>query len=370
MTLFWLLSLPFVFLLSFKKKYKRSLKARFFLYKNPKLKNSSLHFHACSLGEVKALEPLLREVKDFSLSTTTQTGFDEACKLSKNVSFLPFEILLPFWKNKAKVLIVFEAELWLNLFKYYKKDGSFTVLLNARISDKSYPKYKKFAFYYRKIFSYIDKVYAQNEKDKERLEELGAKNVEVLGNIKALPSTKLTKTYPKFKERLIIIASSHAKEEENILKNISLEENDKIILAPRHPERFAEVDKIFSNFAQKFSYSYEKFSENSNLASKCILLDALGELKNFYAISDIVILGGSFEDGIGGHNFIEPASFSNSIISGEFYFNQKTLFSLCENIYIASYEDINALLKQDLKKAKIKTSFNLDKILQELKEKI
>lgn len=370
MTLFWLLSLPFVFLLSFKKKYKRSLKARFFLYKNPKLKDSSLHFHACSFGEVKALEPLLKEFSTYSLSTTTQTGFNEACKLSKNVSFLPFENLLPFWKNQAKVLIVFEAELWLNLFKYYKKDGSFTILLNARISDKSYPKYKKFSFYYKKIFSYIDKVYAQSEKDKERLEELGAKNVEVLGNIKAYSSREIKKIYPKFQERLIIIASSHAKEEEQLLKNITLEENDKLIIAPRHPERFAEVDKIFKNFAQKSSFSYEKFSENSSLNSKCILLDALGELKNFYAISDIVLLCGSFEDGIGGHNFIEPAIFQNSIISGKYYFNQKALFSLCENIYISDYENINSLLKQDLKKAKIKTSFNLDKISQKLKEKI
>lgn len=369
-SLIWLISLPLIFLLSFKKKYKRSLRARFLLYKNPKLSKSSIHFHACSFGEINALKPLLNQIKDFSLSTTTQTGFDEACKISKNVSFLPFENLIPIWKNQTKVLVVFEAELWLNLFKYYKKDGSYTILLNARISSRSYPKYRKFRFYYKMIFSYIDKVYAQTQVDKERLIQLGARNVEVIGNIKSVNSQKLSKIYPKFKERLIIIASSHDKEEERILNEIELDLSDKLIIAPRHPQRFDQVDKIFKNFAQKNGFSYERFAQNLGLNSKCILLDTLGELNNFYAISDIVILCGSFEDGIGGHNFIEPATFQNAVISGEFYFNQLALFYLCENIYISSYKDLNSLLKKNLKKAKIKDRFDLSKILKEIKEKI
>ena len=83
--------------------------------------------------------------------------FEEAKKISSNVRYLPFEIFLPFWVNKQKVLVVMEAELWYLLFLFAKKKGAKTLLINARISDKSYKSYKRFSFFYKRIFQNIDK---------------------------------------------------------------------------------------------------------------------------------------------------------------------------------------------------------------------
>jgi len=166
LTLYFLF-LPFLIILSFKKKYKKSIPARFFLYKNPPFKNYTYWFHSCSLGETKALKPLIEKFDRINLSVITNTGFEEAKKYKNaDVRFLPYEIFLPFWIKPCKSLVVMEAELWYMLFFIAKKRCKKTVLLNARISDKSYPKYLKFKWFYKKIFENIDVVLAQSETDK------------------------------------------------------------------------------------------------------------------------------------------------------------------------------------------------------------
>ena len=164
-------------ILAFKKKYRASIPARFFLFKNPKFDASRVHFHACSFGEVRSIAPLVSRFKDAAaVSVVTKTGFDEAKKITQNTRFLPFEIFLPFWLKPAKITVIFEAELWLGLVFWAKFKGSRVILINARISDRSYKSYLKFGFFYRYLFKFIDKVYAQSDLDKERLQRLGAKN--------------------------------------------------------------------------------------------------------------------------------------------------------------------------------------------------
>ena len=367
--LIWLAALPFLAIFSLKKKYRKSLPARFFLFKNPPNSKSEIHFHACSLGEVKSIEPLLAHFEDAAITVITNTGFAAARQITSNSRFLPFEWFLPFWLKKRKILVVFEAELWLNLFKYSRKFGAYTVLLNARISDKSYPKYLKFKPYYKKIFQNVDLVMAQSQKDKERLENLGAKNVEIWGNIKSANLPKITKNYPKFEYFTLTIASTHDGEEELILSHLEAK-NMKIILAPRHPERFEKVHEIFSEFAMERGLSYERFSANLGLNSRCILLDTIGELVNFYRISDAVILGGSFVPNIGGHNPAEVANFEIPLINGKFYHNQTTLFEMVENVYFADASEINSLLNSKLTPARIKNRFEMAKFVQFLKEKL
>lgn len=357
----WLVALPFLGLLSFKKKYRKSIPARFFLYKNSPLKPCKIHFHACSLGEVNSIKNLASKFGNFAISVITATGFEAAKKICQNVKFLPFENFLPFWLEKSEILVIFEAELWLNLVRTAKKNGSFVVLLNARISDKSYRSYLFFKIYYRKVFANIDLVLAQSEIDAERLKILGAKNVRIVGNLKSANAVKPSKNYAKFQERLIIFASTHEGEEELLLANFKPEKNDKIILAPRHPERFEKVAQIFKNFALKNGLKFEKFSENLGLKSDCILLDTLGELVNFYAIADIVVLCGSFLPKIGGHNPIEIAQFHAKIVSGEFFHNQKSLYKLVRNIEICEACAINEAIK-NAKKTEILQMADLDEI--------
>ncbi len=367
-------AIPVLIYLSFKKKYKQSIPARFFLKDNPPFKKYDIWFHACSLGEVISVRKLIEELKndfDIDLSVITHTGFKEAGSI-KGISrrYLPFEVFLPFWINKHSVLVVIEAELWPMLFYISKLKGAKTILLNARISDNSYSGYKKFSKFYKWVFSNIDIVFAQSQTDKNRLLELGAKDVRVIGNIKTAADIDVKKGYIKPEgKRVVVLASTHSQEEELILNNLNILSTDMIIVVPRHPERFDEVENFLEDFTQKRGLSFSRLSEENKLESDIVLCDLMGELVSLYAISDIVILGGSFVEGIGGHNPIEPAYFENVIISGEYHFNQNELFKLVENIFTCKAEDINVLVnsKDKPKKSKIKNRGDLSPVLKEIK---
>ena len=358
-------------ILAFKKKYRASIPARFFLFKNPKFDASRVHFHACSFGEVRSIAPLVSKFKDAAaVSVVTKTGFDEAKKITQNTRFLPFEIFLPFWLKPAKITVIFEAELWLGLVFWAKFKGSRVILINARISDRSYKSYLKFGFFYRYLFKFIDKIYAQSDLDKERLGRLGAKNIVVSGNIKSAFLPNPSKIYAKPKERVIVLASTHAGEEEMILRELNLSANDNLILVPRHPERFDDAGEILAKFAEKNGLSFAKFSETKNFDAQCVLVDAMGELVNIYKFSDVVVLGGSFVPNVGGHNPIEAAQFENAVISGEFIFNQKALYGAVEGINFAKADEINVLLRQDLPKAKIVAKGDASEILKDIEENL
>ncbi|MEO1928053.1 MAG: lipid IV(A) 3-deoxy-D-manno-octulosonic acid transferase [Nautiliaceae bacterium] len=364
-TFLYILSLPFLIILSFKSKYKKSIPARFFLYKNPPFKDYTYYFHSCSLGETKALKPIIEKFEKINLSVITNTGFEEAKKYKNaEVRFLPYEIFLPFWFRPCKSLVVMEAELWYMLFLIAKKRCQKTILLNARISEKSFPKYIKFKWFYKKIFDNIDLVLAQSLKDKERLKKLGAKNILVTGNIKTYFKPNITTEYIK-KKKLIILASTHKNEEELLIKEIPNEYQ--VVVVPRHPERFEEVYQTLKKYknvkkASQLTPKNGKFFLKDDL----ILMDKMGELVNLYKIADIVILGGSFVDNVGGHNPIEAAYFNKPIISGKYFFNQQALYKEVENIIISSPKN----LKEDIKNAKptkIKHQVDIYKIINLIK---
>lgn len=343
-TLAYLLFLPFLFFLSFKQKYRYSIPARFFLKNNPQLKEIDIWFHACSLGETKSLEPLLTALSSsFTITTTTQTGFKEAYHKTPHARYLPFDILLPFWAPKARLLIVTESELWPLLFWSAKRKGAKTLLINARISDHSWPKYRRFSFFYRLVFKFVDIVYAQSKKDAERLLFLGANTVKIGGNIKAYATITPTKTYSKNKQgRIIVAASTHKGEEELIANafNHIKSPDDTLIVVPRHPERFESVYTLLC----KMELSPIRFSEQGLVLDKCLLVDTMGELINLYALADIVILGGSFVP-VGGHNPIEPATFGVKLICGPHIFNQQTLFESVRGTYFCQADELTDILR-------------------------
>merc|ERR1711879_761033 len=162
---------------------------------------------------------------------------------------------------------------------------------------------------------------------------------------------KVTREFKKVDNVLITAGSTHENEEKLILDSYE-KEFGKLVIVPRHPERFEKVDLLIKEFAMKKNLSYHRFSIKENFDSDIILVDKLGELNNIYAISDIVILGGAFEN-IGGHNPIEPAFFNCKIISGENIFNQKSLFECVNNYKLIKKDELKETLKniEKLKKS-------------------
>ena len=287
-----------------------------------------------------------------------------AKKYKASVRYLPFESLLPWWVRSQKLLVVSEAELWYMLFFMAKRKGARTLLINARISDNSYASYQKFSWFYHRIFNQIDKVFAQSEKDKLRLLELGAKEVVVTGNIKAYMDIHPTKEIAKPKKHIITLASTHTDEEALLLNHI--DHHDSIlIVVPRHPERFDEVGELLASYAEKKDLSFHRYSQSESLDSDIIMIDAMGELINIYAISDLVFLGGSFVQGVGGHNPLEPATFGCKVISGKHIFNQLPLFELVENINVINLSEISQVQKE-AEPTTIKGSVDISPILKEL----
>ena len=363
----YILAIPYLIFKSRNSKYRQAIPAKFFLKDNIPFKENGIWFHSCSMGETKAIKPLIDNyLENANISVITNTGFEEAKKISPNVRYLPFEIFLPFWVNKQKVLVVMEAELWYLLFLFAKKKGAKTLLINARISDKSYKSYKRFSFFYKRIFQNIDKVFAQSEVDKHRLEELGASNVEVIGNIKLAQLPKVNVKLEKPKQVLITAASTHENEERLIL-NAYKKEQGKLIIVPRHPERFNKVDFLIREFIKDKNISYQKYSVKDDFDSDIILVDKMGILNDIYAISDVVILGGAFEK-IGGHNPIEPAFFNCKIISGKNIFNQKSLFDCMKNYYLIENDELGENLNniKNLEKPILTKAGSIEPIIKEI----
>jgi len=370
----YILALPFLFYLSFLPKYKQSIPARFFSF-SPFQKENGIWFHVCSLGEARALKPLLQHLdnQDIKITTITQTGYEEAKKYTAEVRYLPYEMFLPFWIKKQKVLVVLEAEFWYMLFLTASLQGTKIILLNARISDNSVNKYLKFRWFYQKILQNVSIIYAQSEIDKKRFLALGAKNIEVIGNIKLANDIKITHHYQKPSCEVITAGSTHETEEEIILQAFLqyIKKFDaKLIIAPRHPERFQKVYELIQDYAKKANCSFHKFSSQKDFCSDIILIDMLGELNNIYAISDIAILGGAFKKDVGGHNPLEPAHFHCKIITGKHFFHQKELFKYVKNVqYVAPNELYDALLQtKKLPPSIVEETINLQPIIQNLKD--
>ncbi|HEO98751.1 MAG: lipid IV(A) 3-deoxy-D-manno-octulosonic acid transferase [Campylobacterales bacterium] len=368
-------ALPFLLLFALQRKYRISIPARFFLWKNTPLKNDGVWFHSCSFGEALAIKPFVSQLPQDQLrmTTTTQTGFEVVKRYTGQSRFLPFEPLLFGWLKPQKVLVVMEAEFWYLLFTLAKIRGAKTLLINARMSDRSFPSYYKMRWFYRHIFRSIDEVYAQTEKDKERLELLGAKNITVTGNIKLAKLSKPTKKLKKPSGLIVCGASTHGGEEQLILDaymKLKAEQKDaRLILVPRHPERFDKVADLIAVTAKAHRLVWHRYSANESLESDIILIDRLGELVNIYAVTDVVVLGGAFEP-VGGHNAAEAAQFGCKIISGPHYFNQKDIFGAIEGIVVAEASNLSRRLLQHglLKPTVIKQRSDISPILKSIED--
>ena len=374
--LLYIVALPLLVFLFLKPKYKESIPARFFLFKNPSFQyENGIWFHVCSFGEAKALKPILDELSDLDIkiTTVTHTGQAQARKYGYDTRYLPYEMFLPFWAKKQKMLVVLEAEFWYMLFIVMFTKGTRVILLNARISEKSAKKYLQMAWFYKRMLDKVEVVYAQSEADKNRFLALGAKNIEVIGNIKLAGEITKTKEYKKPDKEVIVAGSTHDTEEESILTGFieyKKNQDSKLIIVPRHPERFDMVYTLMQKHAKANNLTTSRFSQTVDFDADLILIDAMGELNNIYAMSDIAVVGGAFKEGIGGHNPLEPAHFGCKIITGTHFHDQRELYKYVHHVqYVQRDEICDALIKShELPPSMVEETIDLQTVINKIKE--
>jgi len=329
-----------------KRKYRKSLLEKMGLY--PKefkkaMENSHpIWIHAVSVGEVISLIPLVKNLKKaypslpILLSTGTVTGNQTAREKMEGVNhflFLPFDLPWIMRKTirmvKPQLVLIAENEVWPNFFWEIRRQGIKSMLVNGRISDRSFKGYMALRFFFKDVLNSLSLFCMQSAFDAERIIQIGVPKdkVMVTGNMKFDSQWEI---HPPEIERLrkelhlcdgsqvFIAGSTHEGEEEIILEafNILKEKFPKLILivAPRHPERFAEVETLAKRIAGN-CFRRTELMNMQHAAAQVIILDTIGELAKIYALATVVFVGGSLIN-FGGHNPLEPASFGKPVLFG------------------------------------------------------
>ncbi len=292
--------------------------------------------HAVSLGETKATKTLIDEIKndyknaEIIISTTTQTGQNEAKKLSEHTFFLPIDFS---WLMKGLVkridpdlFILVETDFWYNLLSELKKNQTKIILVNGKISSNSYNNFKKFKSFATPLFSKIDLFCLQSDVDKARFQELGVpeRKLSVTGNMKFDSKNMLQNTHSlrfPLQKKLVTIALTHESEEELILSEIAHLNSFSFLLAPRHPERFLKIAKLL----KKKNIPFRTITEEGAGEEKVILINKMGVMDECYSHSFAVIMGGSFISHVGGHNIYEAARHGIPVLYGPYMHKQESI---------------------------------------------
>ena len=307
-------------------------------------------FHAVSVGETNAIKDLVKAYREkhpnevIVVTTTTRTGQEIAQKAFKDivdkVTYYPYDFffsILSFLNtfNPEKVIIA-ETEIWPCFVTLAKLKGVKVYTINGRISPHSFDGYKKIKMFLSPVLNHYEKIYMQSKDDAQRMIEIGANadKTDVMGNLKFDISQNLTeKEIDKYKDelktevfRLFIGASTHKGEDEIVLKAFNSLKNEcndaKLLLVPRHPQRYDEVSELLNNSG----YKWGKRSKNDNfIENDIILLDTMGELAKLFSICHVAFIGGSFST-TGGHNPLEANIWGKPVISGPCTFNFKDVY--------------------------------------------
>jgi 3-deoxy-D-manno-octulosonic-acid transferase len=297
--------------------------------------------HCVSVGETQAARPLAKRLKqqfphhDLVVSTITLTGQTLARDVfrnqAKSVFYFPFDwgwtVRRALKAVNPAVVLIMETELWPNFLRECKTRRIPVALVNGRISRQSYRRYRLIKSFFRRVLSSLSIAVMQSEADAARLEELGMPRERLFtaGNLKfdAEHTGELTGKTEELRKRfafdsnvpLILAASTHGPEEDIIVESIQkLKQPVRLMLAPRHPERFNEV----AGLLQKSGLSWTRRTnppDASDADASVILLDTIGELPATYSLAQIVFVGGSIVDK-GGHNVLEPAAAGATVVTG------------------------------------------------------
>ena len=291
--------------------------------------------HCASLGEAKAVEPMIPFLKDYNIivSTITKSAREYVAKI-KGISYFalaPVDVY-PFIasilkKIKPDVLILIETEFWPSMITCANKLGTKIITVNGRISKGAFPYYKLTKFFWKPFLNLITYISVRNEHDYKRFLALtdNKDKIGITGNIKYdrdFTSETITKEnlFLAYNDLILTAGSTREGEEIILLKSFVQLKNTftnlKLIIAPRHIARVNEICSLI----KKNNLSFELFSKLTDSKKDVIIIDVFGKLQTIYSISDIVFIGGSIVNK-GGQNPIEAAAYSKPIIFGRYMYN-------------------------------------------------
>jgi 3-deoxy-D-manno-octulosonic-acid transferase len=380
----FILMLPVFFLR--RSKYAAGFRQRLGDYPETKDARPAIWLHCVSVGELNAAKPLIEQMlKSFTghrlvISTTTKTGQDLAGRLfseKATVVYFPFDFKFAVRKAlralRPSVVLLMETEIWPRFIREAKRSGAAVALVNGRLSARSARRYSYIRPFLKSTLADVDLALMQADADATRIAELGADDnkIHVTGNIKFDVAEESGELANELRERfaieknrpLIIAASTHEPEEEWIIEAFAEFFLDpptfrpRLMIAPRHPERFDRVESVIRSFGSgKFSrFSVLRFVRRSaeptprDVDADVILLDTIGELASIYSLAEVVIVGGSFIPH-GGQSILEPAAAGKAIITGPHTHNfadavriftaNQALIQIPENLPVQTVDDI------------------------------
>jgi len=311
--------------------------------------------HAVSVGEVLATSGLITELRQrfpqhrVVISTTTDTGQKLAQKHfgGENVFYFPMDFafaIRPFLRwLRPELIVIAETEFWPNFLRLARASGARIAVVNARISDRSWPSYRRFRFLLARVLRQVSLFLAQTEEDAKRLVDIGApaERVQVSGNLKfdvpvpAAPPivASLREVFQQSNAGPVLVCGSTVEEEEPLLLRafenvLASHPRAVMILAPRHPERFTEVARLLEQLGIRF-WRRSLWSGDAIIGG-VLLIDTIGELAALYSVADVAFVGGSLVPR-GGHNIIEPAQHGVPIVVGNHTENFRDIVSLFES---------------------------------------
>ena len=347
---------PLIFLTRYflGKEDKKRFKEKFCLFSKRNNSRETIWIHGASVGEILSIIPIIKELeKDKNIkkilltsSTTSSASVVLKFKFKKTVhQYYPLDIniLTKFFINywKPKIAIFVDSEVWPNMYKNLYRKKIPLILLNARITKKSFNRWKFFPNFSKAIFSKITLALPQNSETKKYLHLLGVKNIKIAGNLKYFGNLEKKKIKNdlsnKFYKRNIWCAASTHKEEEKFIGRVHNELRSEIknlitIIIPRHINR----TKSIINELNGIGLNYQLHSENKKIKKNTdiYLVDTYGEAIKFYLLSKLTFLGGSLVKH-GGQNPLEPAREGNYILYGPNISNFKEVYKMLNFLKIA-----------------------------------
>jgi len=341
------------------KEDKIRFKEKFCFFSKKRGHGKLVWLHGASVGEVMSVLPIINEFEKnnsidkilITTSTLSASKIIEKIRFKKVIhQFFPIDHIffskkfLNFWKPNLAIFI--ESEIWPSMFKGLKKRNIPLILLNARITSKSFHRWLKIRKFSVSIFKLINFAYPQNNETKVFLKKLNVKNIKLIGNLKFIQNKKLSKNNNRNEKKLFkqfrkyktfVAASTHPTEEMLAAKTHLLlrrkNRNLITIIIPRHIHRTDEIIKELKKLKLKIVVHSSK---NKNLNNKDIyIVDTFGESKKFYKIASTVFVGGSMINR-GGQNPLEPARYGAKILHGPNVGNFKEIYNYLSSLNISS----------------------------------
>ena len=312
----------------------------------PRLASRPIWVHACSVGEVTVAKPLMAKLQErfpgvsILLTTSTVGGYELARKQvsGTELAWCPFDLAASVRKfiqrARPRILVLVETEIWPNLVREARRADIPVVLVNGRLSEKHFARYRRFQWCLKQVFSLVSAAGMQTEEYARRIVQLGAHpdGVQVAGSIKF--DTVQTELDAHTRARLrralgvqpghpILIFGSTRPGDEALAGTCWRALRDafpglSVIVAPRHMDRLPDAIRAFDEPVLRRS---EILDGKLPSGARVIILDTVGELVQFYAIADVAVIGGSFFPGVEGHNPLEPAALGVPTVFGPYMKN-------------------------------------------------